>query len=114
MFIFVGEYLNWAHPDSKRERLNLKLQAAADLVYRAEHAARQIQISKQLRLMANTMGKYVRIYIYLSRYFLFLLRVLLLIFFLILTSIFGKDLGYYGDPFVLHCLPPRFCALQSL
>ena len=62
LFYFVGEYLRWAHPDSKKERLDQKLQAAANLTYRAEHAVRQIETSKLLQLLAKTMGKFVRLF----------------------------------------------------
>mmetsp|Transcript_26911 Transcript_26911/g.36960 ORF Transcript_26911/g.36960 Transcript_26911/m.36960 type:complete len:1010 (-) Transcript_26911:94-3123(-) len=53
----LGEYLQWAHPESKKQRNDLKIQAAASLAYRAKHAIRQIATAKELRYIAGTMGR---------------------------------------------------------
>jgi hypothetical protein len=51
---FLADYLKWAHPDSVQKRLNDKLSAQQSLVFRANHAKRQLQTQEYLvSLMQN-------------------------------------------------------------
>jgi hypothetical protein len=45
---FLADYLKWAHPDSVQRRLNDKLGAQERLVFRANHAKRQLQTQEYL------------------------------------------------------------------